>query len=60
MSVISEQEQRRDEEPEKESVLRDLELPEGEAEDVQGGSVKCPSWLCGPGGNHNEVQAFTA
>ena len=67
MSAITEQEQRRDEEPENESVLSDLELLDDQAEGVVGGyrdlaygSGGCPELACGSGGTHNEVQAVTA
>ena len=61
MSAISEQEQRRDEEAENESVLGDLEVLDDEAEEVAGGGRGgCPELACGSGANHNEVQAVTA
>jgi hypothetical protein len=48
--------------PENERVLRDLEVLEGEAEDVVGGARRgdCPELACGSGGNHNEVLAVTS
>ena len=52
--------ERRDDEHENQPVLRDLALLDGAAEDVVGGAGKCPSWMCGPGDNHNEVLAVTA
>jgi hypothetical protein len=51
--------ERRDHEHEHQPVLRDLALPDDGLEDVVGGAGKCPSWLCGAGGNHNEVLAVT-
>jgi hypothetical protein len=54
---------RRDDRPESERVLRDLEVLEGAADDVVGGlrgSGGCPDYACGSGGNHNEVQAVTS
>jgi hypothetical protein len=55
--------ERRDDRPERERVLRDLEVLEGTADDVVGGlrgSGGCPELACGSNGNHNEVLAVTA
>ena len=54
---------RRDDQPESERVLRDLDVLEGAADDVVGGlrgSGGCPELACGSGGNHNEVLAVTS
>jgi hypothetical protein len=53
----------RDDQPESERVLRDLDVLEGAADDVPGGlrgSGGCPELACGSGGNHNEVLAVTS
>lgn len=59
MSAITEQEQRRDDKPEDELALRDLELPDDQAGNVKAGARGgCDDWGCGS--NHDEAMVVTA